>query len=144
MRFEAFRLGLLAFVAQITIMRRGENVRELTFYLFCDVLDGWSRSSLAPHVASSLKFPDDALGLVVSRSSECSMLLFHNPKERIITHRSTLPFFSPTRVLLVELVSILPCQKMGCMLNRIRVSPTQEDSSRIQGDYIYRQVGHWG
>ena len=93
LRFEAFRLSLLAFVSQVPVSRGRENVRLLTFLLFYYVLDGWSQSSLALHVVSSLKFNYDPGACRLSFERVLDAIISRSSKS-IVTQRPIICFFS--------------------------------------------------
>ena len=93
--FEALHLSLLTFVFQVSVSRRGENVRLLTFLLFYYVLDGWSRGSLAPLVVSSLKFTDGPGACRLSFERVLDAIILRSSMSDV-TPQSTLCLFSRT------------------------------------------------
>jgi hypothetical protein len=99
LKFEAFRLSLLAFVSQVPVYIR----------LFLEI-HRWPRSLLSLVRASTRRYYFTVLVVDLNTANNAILLL------------------SALLVILAELVSILPCQKMGRKLNGARVSPTQVDS----------------
>lgn len=85
----------------------------------------------APHVVSSRKFTDGPGACRLSFERLLAATISRSSGENNNTSNNTNPLKVAVSVMLLELVSILRCLKMGRTLSKLRVSPTQVDSSGI-------------